>query len=348
MKKPIRLAALTAAAVIALTGCASGSNAKTAGSSNGTTAGSSNETSTTFQKKDPLIIGYSAYDLQSPYWQAYAAGIKAEADTSNGRVIVADAKSSQQAQVSGSADLINQKISALIISPVQPSSLPVSITAAHAAHIPVIIGDNGAVGNYDAYILSENKHGGELAAQYIIDSFKGKPGPHKVGVMELETGKVVGDERVAGFTDTLKANSDFQLVASLNAHNTVDGGFKVAKDMLSANPDLVAIYCADDPEAQGASRALIASGKDPSSNFVLVGFNGDPPALDLIEQGKQTATIAQDAYGQGKIAVQAALALLNGDHVGYTDAATKTILFPVQVVDSKNLADFRSSLANRK
>ncbi|MFV0406663.1 MAG: substrate-binding domain-containing protein [Propioniciclava sp.] len=75
-------------------------------------------------------------------------------------VIVIDAKSSQQTQVSGSSDLINQGVSVLVVSPVQPDALPVTVDEAHAAGVPIIIGDVGAAGNYDAYILSDNFDGG--------------------------------------------------------------------------------------------------------------------------------------------------------------------------------------------
>ena len=29
-----------------------------------------------FEKKSPVKIGYSVYDMQQPYWQAYAKGIE--------------------------------------------------------------------------------------------------------------------------------------------------------------------------------------------------------------------------------------------------------------------------------
>lgn len=341
MKRTLRASAAIVAALIAMAGCASGADTAPAGSQSGTGASQ-------FEKKDPLKVGYSVYDLQSPYWQAYAAGVKAEAAKSQVEVVVADQKSAQQAQVSGSADLINQGISALIVSPVQPPALPATITAAHQARIPVIIGDVGAEGAYDAFILSDNSHGGELAAKYFGEAFKGKPGPHKIGVIALHSGSAVGDLRVNGFTDAIKGQPDFEVVATLDGNDTVQGGFKAAQDMLSANPDLAGIYSANDPQAQGASRALEAAGKDPAKGFVLVGFNGDPPALDLIQNGKQTATIAQDPYGQGQLAFKTAMALLDGKDPEYTAADKKTILFPVEVVDPKNLAEFRKSRADQK
>jgi ribose transport system substrate-binding protein len=322
--------------VTALAGCASGSD-----------TGAPSSDGVTFEKKNPLTIGYSVYDTQASYWQAYIAGVKAEAAKNDVEVIIADQKQQQQAQVSGSADLINQNISALIVSPIQPPALPATITAAHNAKIPVIIGDVGAAGDYDAYISSDNASGGELAADYVIDALAGSAGPHKVGVIGLPSGSAVGDARVSGFTDKLAGNPAFEVAATLDGEGTVDGGFAAAQDMLSANPGLQAIYAANDEAAQGASRAIEAAGKDLST-FVLIGFNGDQPALDLIEQGKMTATVAQDPYAQGELAVQTALALLDGDTPDYMDATDRTLAVPVQIVDAENLSTFQADRADQK
>jgi ribose transport system substrate-binding protein len=56
-----------------------------------------------------------------------------------------------------------------------------------------------------------------------------------------------------------------------------------------------------------------------------------------------TGTVAQDPFGQGQKAVETALALLNGEDPGYSDEATKTIYFPVEMVTAENVAEFRAS-----
>ena len=108
-------------------------------------------------------------------------------------------------------DLINQGISALVVSPVQPPALPTIVDAAHAAKIPVIIGDVGAEGDYDAFVLSANYEGGKLAAQYMAEQLKDKPGTKEVLVITLHPGSAVGELRTAGFVDELKTHSDFRL-----------------------------------------------------------------------------------------------------------------------------------------
>ncbi len=293
-----------------------------------------------FVMKSPVKIGYSVYDIQQPYWQAYAKGIQDAAKAAGYSFVLSDQKSSQQAEVSGSMDLINQGISALVVSPVQPPALPAVVDAAHNAKIPVIIGDVGVAGNYDAFVLSDNLGGGKLAAQYMIDHFKGVPGTHEVLVISLHPGSAVGDVRVKGFVDTIQQNASFKVVATLNGNDTVQGGYQVTQNTLSANPNLAGIYAANDPEAEGAVQALKAAGKNGVKDVFVVGFNGDPPALQLIKSGDMAATIRQDPYGQGQKCVEIATKLMNNQPVDYSDPATKSIFFPVTVVDSANVDQY--------
>ena len=146
-----------------------------------------------FEQKDPLKIGYSVYDMQQPYWQEYARGVQEAAEAAGAEFLLSDQKSSQETQVSGSLDLINQGISALVVSPVQPAALPAVVDAAHEAKIPVLIGDVGAEGDYDGFVLSANYDGGALAAQYMVEQLADVEGTKEVLVILLHPGSAVGE-----------------------------------------------------------------------------------------------------------------------------------------------------------
>jgi ribose transport system substrate-binding protein len=290
-----------------------------------------------FEKKSPVKIGYSVFDLQQPYWQAYTKGVQDACKTADYQCIVSDQKSSQQAEVSGSIDLINQGISALINSPIEPAALPAVIDKAHQAKIPVVIGDVGVAGKYDAFVLSNNEQGGQLAAQYMVEHLKDKAGTKEILVIELHPGAAVGVPRTKGFVDEIKKHADFKIVASLNGNDTVQGGYQATQNALSANPNLAGVYATNDPEAEGAVQALKAAGKNAVKDVFLVGFNGDPPALELIKNGAMAATIRQDPYGQGQKCVEVATKLMNNEAVEFSDPATRSIFFPVKVIDKENV-----------
>jgi ribose transport system substrate-binding protein len=186
-------------------------------------------------------------------------------------------------------------------------------------------------------VLSANYDGGALAAQYMAEQLADVEGTKEVLVILLHPGSAVGEVRAAGFVDEMANHEDFEIVAQLDGNDSVEGGFEVTRDTLAANPNLAGIYATNDPEAIGANQALKAAGKNGVSDVLVVGFNGDAPALELIEAGEIAATIRQDPYGQGSAAVDAALALLAGEAIEYDDPDSRSIFFPVEVVTAENV-----------
>jgi len=298
-----------------------------------------------FQAKNPLTIGYTAQDLSNPYWQNYAAGVKAQATADKADVAVTDAKASQQNQVSGSRNLISQNISALIVSPVEPAALPGTVGAAHRASIPIVIGDVGAGGDYDAFIQSDNRGGGALAADYMAKKLGS--GDVNIAVIDLHPGSTVGTDRVGGFTTELKKFPNIHIVSELNGNDAIKEGHDATANALAKNPDIKGIYAANDNEAQGAIAAIQETGKNPK-DFIIIGFDGNAGSVAAIGEGTQTATVAQDPFGQGQLTVKVALQLLKGQDVSYTNPATKTIQLPVQLIDASNLDQFKQARAGQK
>ena len=332
----VLILSISMVAAFSLAGCKATTTTETTTAAAETTAAKEGQK---FVKKEPLKIGYSVYDMQQPYWQQYAKGIEDAAKAAGYEFLLSDQKSSEQTQVSGSIDLINQGISALVVSPVQPPALPAVIDAAHKAQIPVVIGDVGVAGDYDVFVLSDNAGGAKMAAEYMIKQLSSKPGIKEILIITLHPGSAVGELRVSGFRDEFKNNPDFKIIAELNGNDTVEGGYSVTKDTLSANPNLAGIYGANDPEAEGAVQALKTAGKGVK-DVLVVGFNGDPSALEAIKAGKMAATIRQDPYGQGKACAEAAITLLSGEQVKFSDEENRSIFFPVTLVDINNVDQF--------
>ena len=286
-----------------------------------------------FQKKSPLILGYSIQSAQDPYWQGYVKGIETEMKKYGfEKLLTQDSQASPQKQVSGSLALINSGISCLIISPHEPSALAATIAAAHNQHIPVVVGDVGASGDYDAFVLSDNYQGGVLAAQFVEKQLAAKSGVQEVGIIALNPTTSVNKPRSDGFTETVAKNPNIKVVANISGGQTLEGGFKAAQAILSANPKVAAIYALNDSMAAGAEQVIKQAGRDPMSDPVLVGFNGDKVALDLMKEKQLAADVAQDPYQQGVTAVDICWSLLNGQAPSFTEPSTKTVNVPVKLL----------------
>ena len=76
------------------------------------------------------------------------------------------------------------------------------------------------------------------------------------------------------------------------------------EDILQTNPDVDAVFAANDQMALGAIQAIAAHKK--TDQIKLIGFDGALEATQKILAGDMQATIAQDPYGMAKIGVEAA------------------------------------------
>jgi ribose transport system substrate-binding protein len=287
----------------------------------------------TFQEKSPLTIGYSIQSAQDPYWQGYVAGIQSEMKKFGFEKLVSqDSQASPQKQVSGSLALLNSGISCLVISPQEPRALAPTILAAHRLHVPVVVGDVGATGDYDGFVQSNNYQGGVLAADFIAKQLAGKPGVQEVALIALNPTTSVNVPRTDGFTDTIAKNPNIKIVANISGGQTLEGGFKAAQAILAAHPKVAAIYTMNDSMAAGAQQAIQQAGGNGMSDPILVGFNGDQVALDLLKKKQMAADVVQSPYKQGATAVDICGALLKGQTPPYTDAKTKTTDIPVNLI----------------
>ena len=66
----------------------------------------------------------------------------------------------------------------------------------------------------------------------------------------------------------------------------------VATNVLQRNPNVKAIYCANDTMAMGVAQAVANAGK--TGKVLVVGTDGIPEARKMVEAGQMTATVAQN------------------------------------------------------
>jgi len=283
-------------------------------------------------------IGFSVYDMQYGFFQDMEKGTKEASEAAGYDYVLVDQKSSESTMVSATQDLIDQGINALIISPFKPDALGPIVDAAKAKKIPVVVDDIGGGGtDYDVIVISDNDKGGVIAADQIAAVLKERPSAtKKVASISCEPSAVYAARRNTGFEKRIK-ELGYTVVASLSANSKQEEGYKVAKDILSAHPDVAAIFCGNDPMAVGAAQAVADSGKSGVKDVYVVGFNGDEIALQAIKAGQMGATIQQVPEEMGKMTVQLATKLMDGEKLQYNNAEKREIYVPVKLITAADL-----------
>lgn len=270
---------------------------------------STDETQTTEKSIDELKIGLSISTTNNPFFVSLRDGVLETAEEKGIEVTVVDAQDDTSVQLNGMEDLIQQKVDLILVNPVDSDAIAPAVESANTAGIPVIAVDrSSAGGEVVTLIASDNVAGGEMAANFIIEELG-----EGAKVVELEgiPGASASNERGTGFNNIAEEKLD--VLESQTANFNRAEGLTVMENMLQAHPDIEAVFAQNDEMALGAIEAIEAAGK--LGDILVVGFDGNDDALKSIEDGKLSATIAQQPYEMGKLAIEAVEKYFSGEEV---------------------------------
>lgn len=111
----------------------------------------------------------------------------------------------------------------------------------------------------EAFVTTDNVAVGAKGASFIIDKLGAEGG--EVAIIEGKAGNASGEARRNGATEAFKKASQIKLVASQPADWDRIKALDVATNVLQRNPNIKAIYCANDTMAMGVAQAVANAGK---------------------------------------------------------------------------------------
>jgi ribose transport system substrate-binding protein len=232
-------------------------------------------------------------------------------------------------QIAQVEDAITKGVQGLVVAPTDASALNPAFDKAKEAGVPVLIIDSDTTWpDKLTFIGTDNKAGGKLAGEFICSEVSA--GDEVAIITGHMTAQSIAD-RVNGSKEAFTA-CGVTVVAELNGEHTREGGQAVMEDIITANPDVKAVFCANDNMALGAAEALKAA--DKLADVIVVGFDANPDAAASILAGEMTASIAQSPYNMGRFGVVYAMAAIQGNTI------PELIDTGTTLVTAENAADF--------
>ncbi|AIR60102.1 ribose ABC transporter substrate-binding protein RbsB [Enterobacter sp. Ap-916] len=257
--------------------------------------------------KDTIALVVST--LNNPFFVSLKDGAQKEADKLGYNLVVLDSQNNPAKELANVQDLTVRGTKLMLINPTDSDAVGNAVKMANQAKIPVITLDRMAnQGTVVSHIASDNVAGGKMAGDYIAK---------KLGdgakVIELQgiAGASAARERGEGFKQAVAAHK-FDVLASQPADFDRTKGLNVMQNLLTAHPNVQAVFAQNDEMALGALRALQTAGK---SDVLVVGFDGTADGVKAVEGGKLGATVAQMADQIGVIGVETADKVLKGEKV---------------------------------
>ena len=288
----------------------------------------------------PQNVGVILKALDNPFFVAMEEGVRATAEDLG---IEAQVQAAAQAEdTSGQASeldsLAAQDFPCYVANPISGTNLIQPLGSISQNDTPIVnidspvdqeAADQAGV-NINTYIGSDNVEAGRIAGERMIELLdEGAP----VALINGISGNVTGEDRLRGFEQAVEGQ--LEIVQRAPANFQRQRALTVATDVLRANPDLEGFFVANDQMALGVATAVRDAGRQ--DEVEIIGVDGIEPALQAVEEGRISATVAQYPWAMGRMGVQACVQAANGEEL------PDNVDAPIQLVNQDNVGQAQES-----
>ena len=258
-----------------------------------------------------ITIGVSLAQDDNPFYIAMLRGIRARASELGWDVATVSANEDKVKQINGVQDLIAKGVKGILISPIDAVGVNAAYDAAVQAKVPIVSVARGSTSpNQTLHVAMDEKQIGRDIAEWTA---KAVGGSGKVAMLLGPSGAPTFRNLGDGYTEVMAKYPDIKIVFKTDGPLTRERGVKNAEDALAANPDLKAIYTANDDVALGAVQAVLAANR--AGETLVTGMNGVPPALRAVKDGHLAMTVELNPVEWGRLGVDALATYLKGDKI---------------------------------
>jgi len=283
------------------------------------------------RKEGEIIIGFSSRDLSAEYTAKLSEAIVAYAQTKPGvKVVMVDAQSDVQKQFSQVENFVAQKVDAIILNPCELEASTPAVDYVKKAGIPLVLVNQTTKSVGDSYIGSNDFEAGRMAMEAIAKKLNGQGGVLMLhGIM----GTSAQLQREAGAREVFAKYPGLKLVDHQTASWDRAKAMALTENWIQAHKGkFSAVFAHNDEMAMGALLALERAGL--KKDVYVIGIDAIAQALSAVKEGRLDATVFQDAVGQGKGSVDAALQLAK------KQPCAKETMIPFQLVTRENVTQF--------
>jgi inositol transport system substrate-binding protein len=254
---------------------------------------------------------------------------------------VEDAQNDVAKQLDQIKNFVASGVDAIIVNPVDTSATQAMSDAAAAGGVPLVYVNRepinvDALPDNQAFVASDERESGTLETKEVCRLFKeaGKTEANVYVIMgELSNQAAV--QRTADIDDVIATPecSFIKIIDKQTSNWRREEAQNLMTNWLSTGTKFDGVIANNDESAIGAIQAMKAAGIDMKS-VVVGGVDATQDALAAMQAGDLDVTVFQDAAGQGKGSLDAALKLAKGE------AVDQKVYIPFQLVTPANIGDF--------
>lgn len=261
--------------------------------------------------QEEVTIGVLLSDTSNTFFMTMQTAIEAKAAELGVKTIILNGGNDSAKDVTNMENLLSAGVDIVLYNPVDSDAAAAVAQMAIDKGVQIISLDRGVNGaEVVSHIASDNVYGGRIATEKLIELLGGK------GVLaEIQgmAGASAANDRHQGFLEAVEAAGEGIEVADSQIGDwDTTKAMGILENMLTARPDIQAVFCANDNMAIGAVQAAQQAGRP---DIFIIGFDAEQVALDAIEQGTMYGTIQQQPALMGELGVETAIKYLKGETI---------------------------------
>lgn len=268
---------------------------------------------------------------QALFFNEMNRGAQEAADAAGVDLVIFNANNDPASQNSAIETYITQGVDGIAVVAIDVNGVMPAVEQAVEAGIPVVAID--AIlpeGPQSSQIGVDNeKAGADMGAKMLSEM----GGTAKVGIVGA-LNSFIQNVRQKGFEDSVAGTDGVEVAGVVDGRNIQDNALAAAENLITANPDLTAIYATGEPALLGAIAAVESQGKQ--DDIKIFGWDLTATVIDAIDAGFVVAVVQQDPSLMGGAAVEALMTLSDGGSVD------PVLSVPVEIVTSENVEPYRA------
>jgi ribose transport system substrate-binding protein len=286
------------------------------------------------QTANAQTVALVTINQQALFFNQINDGAKQAADKVGAKLVIFNANNVAAAQNSAIEDYVAQKVDGIVLIAIDVNGVKPAVTAAKNAGIPVVAIDARIPdGDNAAFIGVDNKGAGEQIGKYFADYAKSNMGGSaKVGIVGA-LNSFIQNQRLDGFKAAAQG-AGVKFLDTVDGQNIQDVALTAAENLMTANPDMNALYATGEPALVGAISAVTS--QQGTGKVKVFGWDLTAQAIKGIDEGWIVAVVQQDPFQEGVAGVETVLKIKKGEKVD------PSIDIPVTIVTKDNVDKFRS------
>ena len=197
--------------------------------------------------------------------------------------------------------MIARRVDGIVLPPLDRSGLRQVVAEARTAGVPTVVVDSGLEGDeHISFVATDNRKGGELGAQRLVEVLGGKG---KIILMRVMVGAESTMAREQGFLSEISKHPDIEILSE-NQYGgiTTETAYQLGENLLNRFSGVDGIFCPNESTTFGMLRALTDAGKAGQVKFV--GFDSSEKLITALADGHLQGLVLQNPFLMGELAVK--------------------------------------------